>query len=120
MRSSNLSLVLAEEPVRFQTLSDATEPAGAHIPDAWYRLLCFHIVARLKGRHFIQACESLAGIYAGQVQEAQMLTASMQAGSLLNKIAEISAAVPDDAWAAVPSDLAHNLDHYLYGTAKRE
>jgi Arc/MetJ-type ribon-helix-helix transcriptional regulator len=26
--------------------------------------------------------------------------------------------VPEDEWAQVPSDLAQNVDHYLYGSSK--
>ena len=35
--------------------------------------------------------------------------------SLLKMVADISAAVPDEAWKAVPTDLSRNLDRYLYG-----
>lgn len=34
-------------------------------------------------------------------------------------IQEISATVPDEAWDGVPTDLAAQHDHYLYGTPKR-
>lgn len=34
-------------------------------------------------------------------------------------IREIAAGVPDEAWDAVPTDLAEQHDHYLYGTPKR-
>jgi hypothetical protein len=33
---------------------------------------------------------------------------------------EIGAEVPDEEWSKVPRDMAENLDHYLYGTPKRE
>lgn len=33
---------------------------------------------------------------------------------------EIGASVPDEEWAKLPSDLARNLDHYLYGAPKDE
>jgi hypothetical protein len=33
---------------------------------------------------------------------------------------EISASVPDDEWDRVPSDLALNLDHYLYGARRAD
>ena len=32
--------------------------------------------------------------------------------------AAIAQEVPDQEWERVPSDLAKNLDHYLYGTSK--
>lgn len=34
-------------------------------------------------------------------------------------IQEISATVPDEVWDTVPTDLAAQHDHYLYGTPKR-
>jgi hypothetical protein len=40
--------------------------------------------------------------------------------SLQEKIAEVVAAVPEEEWAKLPSDLGDNLDHYIYGTPKRE
>ena len=35
-------------------------------------------------------------------------------------IEEIGKSVPAEEWAKVPTDVAKNLDHYLYGTAKEE
>lgn len=32
--------------------------------------------------------------------------------------AELSAQIPDEEWAKVPSDLSINLDHYLYDSAR--
>jgi hypothetical protein len=32
---------------------------------------------------------------------------------------EISAAVPDEVWDALPTDLSEQHDHYIYGTPKR-
>ena len=32
---------------------------------------------------------------------------------------ELSASIPDEEWAKLPSDLSKNLDHYLYGTTKQ-
>lgn len=33
---------------------------------------------------------------------------------------ELSARIPDEEWAKVPSDLSTNLDHYLYDAPKSE
>ena len=33
-------------------------------------------------------------------------------------VAQIGASAPAEEWAKVPTDLAKNLDHYLYGSAK--
>jgi hypothetical protein len=38
--------------------------------------------------------------------------------SLEEKLAAISAQVPDEEWAKLPPDMAENLDHYIYGTPK--
>jgi len=35
------------------------------------------------------------------------------------KIQQIAAKVPDDAWNSIPPDLSDNLDHYIYGTPKK-
>jgi hypothetical protein len=34
--------------------------------------------------------------------------------------AEITATVPDEEWAKLPTDLAQNYKHYLYGAPKRK
>jgi hypothetical protein len=33
-------------------------------------------------------------------------------------IVEIGKKIPEEAWAEIPTDLARNLDHYLYGSPK--
>ncbi len=48
---------------------------------------------------------------------------SQQAPSLppfLQFVEDISAQVPTEEWAKLPSDLSQNLDHYLYGSPKDE
>ena len=49
---------------------------------------------------------------------------SPQTGKGLNSILEIVSAatreVPDSAWKRLPMDLAKNVDHYLYGTQKKD
>jgi hypothetical protein len=40
--------------------------------------------------------------------------------SLEEAIAAIVATVPEEEWAKLPADLGDNLDHYIYGTPKRE
>jgi hypothetical protein len=42
------------------------------------------------------------------------------ARSLLEKIATITASVPEEEWEKLPTDLAANHDHYLYGAPKRQ
>jgi hypothetical protein len=38
----------------------------------------------------------------------------------LQFVEEISAQIPKEEWAKLPSDLSKNLDHYLYGSPKDE
>jgi len=49
---------------------------------------------------------------------------SSKVGKGLNSILEIVSAatreVPDSAWKRLPTDLAKNVDHYLYGTKKKD
>lgn len=33
-------------------------------------------------------------------------------------IESLAAQVPDEEWDKLPADLSHNLDHYIYGSAK--
>jgi hypothetical protein len=40
------------------------------------------------------------------------------AESIVNIVSRISETVPDSEWAKLPTDLAKNLDHYLYGHKK--
>jgi len=36
------------------------------------------------------------------------------------EVIEIGASIPMDEWDKVPTDLSKNIDHYLYGSPKRE
>jgi hypothetical protein len=40
--------------------------------------------------------------------------------SILDIVSEATRQVPERDWAQLPSDLAKNVDHYLYGTKKKE
>lgn len=41
------------------------------------------------------------------------------ASSISEMIVRIGAQVPEEAWSHLPSDLASNVDHYLYGSPRR-
>jgi len=41
-------------------------------------------------------------------------------GSIASQVSEISKQVPTSEWERLPSDLAENLDHYLYGQEKQK
>jgi Arc/MetJ-type ribon-helix-helix transcriptional regulator len=41
------------------------------------------------------------------------------ASSISDMIVRIGAQVPEETWSHLPSDLANNVDHYLYGSPRR-
>ena len=47
-----------------------------------------------------------------------VLRAAAPGQSLEEIFSSIAEGVPDEDWAGVPSDLAKNLDHHLYGSSK--
>jgi len=40
--------------------------------------------------------------------------------SILEIVAAATKEVPDSAWRRLPTDLAKNVDHYLYGTKRKD
>jgi hypothetical protein len=40
--------------------------------------------------------------------------------SILEIVSAATREVPDSAWKRLPTDLAKNVDHYLYGTKKQD
>ena len=40
--------------------------------------------------------------------------------SILDTVSEATRQVPESDWARAPTDLSKNVDHYLYGTKKKE
>lgn len=40
--------------------------------------------------------------------------------SVLDIVSEATRQVPEHDWARLPTDLSKNVDHYLYGTKKKE
>lgn len=40
--------------------------------------------------------------------------------SLWEQLDEISASIPKEEWDKLPRDLSTQIDHYLYGTPKRD
>ena len=40
--------------------------------------------------------------------------------STLDIVSEATRQVPERDWARLPTDLSKNVDHYLYGTKKKE
>lgn len=40
--------------------------------------------------------------------------------SILEIVSAATREVPDSAWKRLPTDLAKNVDHYLYGTKKKD
>jgi len=64
--------------------------------------------------------KALASVAQLSIQAAGELPYDATARPIWEIIAEIGASVPDEDWAKVPSDLAINLDHYLYGAPKSQ
>ncbi len=60
----------------------------------------------------IDSVESLA------IEPAQLLTPDLSSKPIWEVAVEIGANVPEEEWAAVPTDLAKNLHHYLYRSPK--
>jgi Arc/MetJ-type ribon-helix-helix transcriptional regulator len=46
-------------------------------------------------------------------------SSSQQQKPIWEEIVEMTADVPDEEWDKLPTDLAEQHDHYLYGTPKR-
>jgi hypothetical protein len=46
-------------------------------------------------------------------------TNSQPAGTIWQEIREIVQDVPDEEWERLPRDGSANIDHYLYGAAKK-
>jgi len=40
--------------------------------------------------------------------------------SILDIVSKATQEVPERDWARLPTDLSKNIDHYLYGTKKKE
>ena len=40
------------------------------------------------------------------------------AAAISDMIVQIGAQIPEEAWSHVPTDLARNADHYLYGSPR--
>ena len=68
----------------------------------------------------IQQAHLTTFAHTGQHSRPEDRTPDQQAPPLWEVAAEIARQVPDADWAKVPSDLAKNVDHYLYGTPKRK
>jgi hypothetical protein len=53
-----------------------------------------------------------------ETHSALMQQSEQQEQPIWERVAKISAQVPDEEWAKLPKDLSRNLDHYLYGSPK--
>lgn len=56
----------------------------------------------------------------GREEQPDSLQQSPSLPPFLQFVEEISAQIPTEEWAKLPSDLSKNIDHYLYGTPKDE
>jgi hypothetical protein len=58
--------------------------------------------------------------YAGHGEGGELSPPSAPESSITDLVAHIRSGVPDREWRRLPRDLATNVDHYLYGSPKRE
>jgi hypothetical protein len=58
----------------------------------------------------------------GQEEELKLeeLAPDPNARPVWEEVLEIGASIPMEEWEKVPTDLSINLDHYLYGSSKKE
>jgi hypothetical protein len=56
----------------------------------------------------------------GSQEEEKSQRAGKGFGSILEIVSAATKEVPDSAWKRLPTDLAKNVDHYLYGTKKKD
>jgi Arc/MetJ-type ribon-helix-helix transcriptional regulator len=71
-----------------------------------------------------EAASMLVQLLKQEQAEAKPMTASQADAAqprktIWERILERSAAIPDEEWDKLPTDLAEQHDHYLYGTPKR-
>lgn len=92
--------------------------------DVVLRALAFRLVLRLRvrrhGMHDASGdVKDIADVVSVDVVD-DVATKSGQVPrkSIVDRIAELSAAVPEKSWDKLPRDGARNLDHYLYGAPK--
>ncbi len=65
-----------------------------------------------------QSSDHLLGHQAKHANE--QLSHTIDTGqALLFLVQEVFGDVPDDEWSKLPSDLAYQHDHYLYGTPRK-
>lgn len=68
--------------------------------------------------------EKIKDLSAGDQEEVLKLVetkiaANQKARPIWERIVEMSAEIPDEEWAKLPSDGSVNHDHYLYGAPKK-
>jgi Arc/MetJ-type ribon-helix-helix transcriptional regulator len=87
------------------------------------------IRAEVVSGHFASEDDLIAAAVRDYLQRRQKPAPSQPAASELptpparrpvwERILERTAAIPDEEWDKLPTDLAEQHDHYLYGTPKR-
>jgi hypothetical protein len=56
----------------------------------------------------------------GAKNEEEVPHAGRGLSSILEIVSTATKEVPDSVWERLPTDLAQNVDHYLYGTKKKD
>ncbi len=84
--------------------------------DLWDELLALHQLVFSAGLHF----DTWAAGPTSFVDESRDTRQRSSVRSFSELADELTADVPDSEWDRVPTDLARNLDHYLYGAPKED
>lgn len=81
------------------------------------------INAAVKSGRYTSADEMIAKLVQADAQHSQPSTDFQPLVEthkpIWEEIQELTADIPDDVWDALPTDLAEQHDHYIYGTPKR-
>lgn len=98
-----------------------------HLPDDVER----DLLAEVKSGHFAsfdEAMETAARLLLDRIRQEQVASEAPTAvpapvpvarKPIWERIQDMTADVPDEEWDKLPTDLAEQHDHYLYGTPKR-
>ena len=54
-----------------------------------------------------------------QTDESKTLNTDDKYAPLMEKIRKFSESIPESEFESIPTDLAENLDHYIYGVPKK-
>ena len=96
---------------------------NAYIPDRWEPFIRSQLQSgrySSEGAIIDEALRLLSEREQGSTQAANgQVAPGMTAKPAWERILEMTADVPEEEWDKLPTDLAEQHDHYIYGTPKR-